>query len=78
MKDCKGDTRAKARKGEKDVGDDVQDGELSGAPVGEGSACVKDQAKVGEVVAHTLRLHLIAPIDHHLLKRKALSFPIQS
>ena len=74
MQDSKGDTRGKAREGENDVGDDVQDGELGGAPVGESSARVEDQAKVGQVVAHTLRLHLVAPLTHHLLVKQASSF----
>ena len=69
MKDCKGDTGGKAGEGEDDVGDDVQDGELCGAPVTQSSACVKDQTKVGQVVAHALRLHLVAPLAHHLWRK---------
>ena len=74
MEDCKGDDRRKAREGEDGVGDDVQDGELGFAPVGEGSAGVEDQPKVGQVVADALRLHLVAPLTHHLLAKQASSF----
>ena len=70
MKDSEGDDRRKAREGEDDVGDDVQDGELGFAPVGEGSAGVEDQPKVGQVVAHAFRLHLVASLTHHLLVKE--------
>ena len=68
MKDHKGDTGGKAGECEEDGGDDVQDGELGGAPVGKGAAGVEDQPKVGQVVAEALRLHLVAPLTHHLVE----------
>ena len=70
MKDHKGDTGGKTGECEEDSGDDVQDGELGGAPVGKGAAGVEDQPKVGEVVAEALRLHLVAPLTHHLVEKK--------
>ena len=68
MKDHKGDTGGKTGEREEDGGDDVQDGELGGAPVGKGAAGVEDQPKVGQVVAEALRLHLVAPLTHHLVE----------
>ena len=70
MKDHKGDTGGKAGECEEDGGDDIQDGELGGAPVGEGAAGVEDQPKVGQVVADALCLHLVAPLNNHLVENK--------
>ena len=78
MKDRKGDRGGKTGECEEDSGDDVQDGELGGAPVGKGAAGVEDQPEVGQVVAEALRLHLVAPLTHHLVEKKEKNILILS
>ena len=68
LKDCKSQARGEAGEGEDDGGDDVEDGQLGGVPVGQGPAGVEDQPKVGQVVADALCLHLVAPLNHHLVE----------
>ena len=78
LKDCKSQARGEAGEGEDDGGDDVEDGQLGGVPVGQGPAGVEDQPKVGQVVAHALCLHLVAPLNDHLVEKKTLSWTVLS